>query len=187
MDIQHLVLAVVANEPKDSSLGRTLLQKKMYFLNEMLNKSIDFYPHYYGPYSRKVADTVDSLVSASILKERVESFPSVSTPWGDYTRYSYVLPEKVQKTINDILKNRLGENQYNIVQEKLKKINEYSDASDYKLMSIASKVLQILKIRGALNLKDFSKEAAKLKWNLKQSQVKRAAQFLTYLNLLAES
>ena len=70
MNIYDLILTVVANEPKDLVLGRTLLQKKLFFLNELISESIQFSPHYYGPYSRDVAETVDSLVSAGILRDR---------------------------------------------------------------------------------------------------------------------
>lgn len=83
MNISALVLAVVENEPGNHVVGRTLLQKKIFFLKEMISEQVKFFPHYYGPYSREVAGAVDSLVSAGILKEIAENYPSVETAWGN--------------------------------------------------------------------------------------------------------
>jgi uncharacterized protein YwgA len=83
MNVRDLVLAVVQGEPQQKMVGRTLLQKKVFFVNELLKGTIAFLPHYYGPYSREVASAVDSLVSAGLLTERPERFPEYDTPWGE--------------------------------------------------------------------------------------------------------
>ena len=70
MHIQDLILLIVANQDEGDLQGRTILQKKLYFLS-VLNKSdhctdLVFRPHYYGPYSSEVAENLDILVSSGI-------------------------------------------------------------------------------------------------------------------------
>lgn len=186
MNTYDLVLAVLANEPEGCMVGRTLLQKKLYFLKEITSARIQFYPHYYGPYSREVAETVDSLVSAGILRERAESFPSFETPWGESTRYSYDFSSNVRDVISDILEKRMGRTRYSRIRKILETINGRPEANDYKLPSIAAKVFQILNEKGEMRLSDFPKEARKLKWKLNTNDVKKAASFLKGIGLLTE-
>lgn len=69
MHIIDIILLVIKGE-KDSELrGRTLLQKKIYFLSVMMENDLGFTAHYYGPYSSYVAGHLDSLVNYEILKE----------------------------------------------------------------------------------------------------------------------
>ena len=150
----------------------------------MTSASVRFFPHYYGPYSREVAEAVDSLVSAGILKETAESFPSIQTPWGESTRYTYQLPENLFARIINLLEKRVGKQNYSRICESLKKINDRQEASNYKALSIAAKVLQILDEKGTMRVGDFPKEAKKLKWNLNPSDVSKAATFLKNIGLL---
>lgn len=188
MDSFDLVLAVVANEPRGGVLGRTLLQKKVFFLNEMIQGPVRFFPHYYGPYSRQVAETIDSLVTAGIIVERAESCLHFQTPWGESTRYSYALADdKKKEKILSILKARIGEEKYSMVSRELARINERPEARNYKQLSIAAKVSQILKEKRSVLLSDFPKEAGKLNWKLSQGDVKKAAEFLKVIGLLSEA
>ncbi len=186
MNIYYLVLSALANEPEGCVLRRTLLQKKLFFLNEMISGPIRFFPHYYGPYSREVSETADSLVSAGILTERAESFPSFQTPWGESTRYSYEFPEDTRDRITSIMEEQMGKEQYSQVCKSLKQINERPEANDYKSLSIAAKVLQILKEKGEMYVRDFPEEAKKLRWKLSTSDVNKAAEYLKGIGLLTE-
>jgi uncharacterized protein len=189
MNTNDLVLAVLANEPKTKGhiLGRTLLQKKLFFLKELTSAQIRFLPHYYGPYSREIAETVDSLVSAGFIIERAESYPSMRTPWGETTRYSYELSSKVQDNIDKLLVERLGGKGYSKIQNSLKKINSLPESGDYKLLSLAAKVLQILNEKRQMRVNDFPREARKLNWDLRAEDVRKASVFLKNLGLLKEA
>lgn len=187
MNTSDLVLSVLVNEPEGAVLGRTLLQKKLFFLNEMISGPVRFYPHYYGPYSREVSEAVDSLVSAGILRERVEVFPSFQTPWGESTRYSYDFPENVRDRVSSIVKNRIGKEIFSRLCEELKQINDRPEANDYKSLSIAAKVLQILKEKEEMHVSDFPTEAKRLRWRLTTKDVNKAAEFLKGIGLLTEA
>jgi hypothetical protein len=185
MDAYDLVLSVIANEPGNQVVGRTLLQKKIFFLKEMISARVRFFPHYYGPYSREVAGVIDSLVSAGLLKERAESYPlSDETPWGESTRYTYELVRDL-KNIHSLLKEQMGKAQYSRIQNAVKRINDRPESRNYKALSIAAKVLQILNEKGEMRIADLPKEARRLRWKLDTNDVKKAASFLKGINLLS--
>jgi uncharacterized protein YwgA len=179
-----LILMVVSEEPRSTLVGRTLLQKKIYFLNELLHGSVSFSPHNYGPFSAQVARAVDSLVAAGILDEEAEKVTPVETPWGESTRYQYVVRDK-QKISEIIRKNAPGE--YDTASSCLKKLNARPEARDYKTLSIAAKVHQILRLKKKLRINEFPKEADKLGWKLKKPDIDRAVKFLSSLGMLSLS
>ena len=57
MHIIDILILVVKSEGENGLRGRTLLQKKIYFLSELMDVDLGFSPHYYGPYSSYVAST----------------------------------------------------------------------------------------------------------------------------------
>lgn len=73
MHIHDLILLVVSKEEEQSLRGRTLLQKKLYFLSMLKRVDFGFRPHYYGPYSSWVAENLDTLVGIGFLKEMTET------------------------------------------------------------------------------------------------------------------
>ncbi len=183
MDIMDLVLLVILDsQNRNISIGRTLLQKKIFFMGELLRKPIHFFPHYYGPYSREVANSVDSLVSADIIKESIESIPTYQTRWGESTRYIYQVIDKNE--IESFLAEKLG-HELSKINKNLSRLNSVPGSDDYKSLSIAAKVLQILKEKKRVRVKDFSIEAKKLGWELTNSDIKKAINFLTELKLLS--
>jgi hypothetical protein len=177
------VLAVIALEPEKRVVGRTLLQKKLYLLNELMSSGIRFQPHYYGPYSRDVAEAVDSLVSAGLIIERTESMPFETTPWGDSTRYSYSLGGDLGEKIEQFLEADYPA-EYPRLKKRLAKINSCPESFDYRALSIAAKVHQILKLKGTLKIAQFPREAKRLGWRLRPKDVGKAAKFLEGLNLI---
>ena len=65
-------LAVKRSEDDTASKavqGRTLLQKRIYFLSVLANEDFGFRPHYYGPYSSHVSTSLSALVEADLVEE----------------------------------------------------------------------------------------------------------------------
>ena len=91
LDLRYLVLAIVGYSEDQTLPGRTLLQKRAYFINKLLKTDMPFAPYYYGPYSEKLADATDSLVAEGFLKETLESFPSNSGGIFERHKYTYKL------------------------------------------------------------------------------------------------
>ena len=75
MGVMDAILATINSAGERRISGRTLLQKKLYFLSVLNQEAFGYRPHYYGPYSQLVADNVGALCQAGFLKEEVETFP----------------------------------------------------------------------------------------------------------------
>lgn len=94
-----VVLAYGAFEGK--IIGKTNLQKKVYFLGAGLNKvkELGYRAHYYGPYSAAVAEANSELKSLGYLSE-------CSTSWGgdnrgfEIARYDFSLTEEGFKLLD---------------------------------------------------------------------------------------
>ena len=96
MQITDVLLLVVEREGKDGLHGRTLLQKKLYFLSVLRKANFGFSAHYYGPYSGFVAEHLNGLVEDGIFKEVTEFFTTDSTErnaLGEKRRHTYFLTD----------------------------------------------------------------------------------------------
>ena len=115
MHIQDKILLVVGSEEGSgkSFRGRTILQKKLYFLS-VLNRQHDlgFRPHYYGPYSRLVAENLDILVYARFLKEVTETFPTDRNIFGEIRRHTYSLDRSDVKDVMDEIEKEIEDDEY---------------------------------------------------------------------------
>lgn len=95
--------------------GRTRIQKDICILKyrENIPFNFSFEPHYYGPFSSELTDTVDTLVAAGILHESIEVLPNGIARY-DYgltaegLRMFHVIQQKMLQH-NSVLYNRLNE------------------------------------------------------------------------------
>jgi uncharacterized protein YwgA len=181
MDPRHAVLIAVEEEGPSGLVGRTLLQKKLYFASLLVKEDLDYRPHYYGPYSRSIADATDSLVSNRFLDEQVEVFPQANL-FGERRRHSYRITSDGRELLESI----------DVVpdagrwHEALRKINDHQFGTDFNLLSIAAKVLTVLTEVKKATGKDISQRAAAYGWNLEPDAIGRVAEFLKYLGLVRE-
>ena len=84
MSIKDALLAAIDSEESGGIKGRTLLQKRMYFLAVLADEDFLFYPYYYGPYSSDVADQLGALREAALVSEQSEPYPDVLGPFGEF-------------------------------------------------------------------------------------------------------
>lgn len=178
MNISDIVLVIIEHN-KEKFIGKTLLQKTVFFLNELLGLGIPFKPHYYGPYSSEVAIAIENLVALDFLKETEESF-SVWNVWGEVKRYIYELTDEGREILKDIKK----QSEYNEILKKLNTIGTFSESKDYNKLSKAAKIYHIVKAKGEITKSDIKKEASKLGWSLKGEEINETASFLKNLNLV---
>ena len=172
MDVKDVVLTVVSNEG-GSFTGNTLLQKKIFFLNEGLSIGISFKPHYYGPYSEEVASEINTLVGLNFLSKSVETFPSENI-WGEIRRYTYELTEEG----NELLEEIKNERDYNSIIDFLNKMGRFSETEDYNKLSKAAKVFHIVKRQEKVTKGKIKEEANKLGWRLNSEEVEKVTSFL---------
>ena len=177
MNENDVVLGLVAREGQEGLKGRTLLQKKIYFYSVLSDQDFGFVPHYYGPYSALISNTVDHLVSNGFLKEVVETFSSESSVFGEKRRHTYFLSEDgehvlQQRGINETIRNVLT------------RIEGHPIAYDLDLMSIAAKVHFLLSHRRGGTVKEIEGLAREFNWELSSEQVSSVVDYLVHLGLV---
>src|SRR4030042_7020456 len=155
------VLLAVSEEKEERLEGRTLLQKKLYFLTTLMKEDYQFRPHYYGPYSEIVTDAVDSLVSAGCLKEQTKVFP-VANVFGEGKRYLYTITEDGQEFL-DFVKGKKIDG-FDKWQSALRRINSQDISTDFNLLSIAAKMHYILSEDKKLSANNICNKAKGLGW-----------------------
>jgi len=155
--------------------GKTLLQKRVYFLSVMVGENLGYGAHYYGPYSEEVATGNAELRSLGFLKEEVASY-GVDGRGFERARYDYGLTsfgervaEQVAVVYADLWKKIEG------AASKLSSSGEL----DYMSLSIAAKAYYILeKEGGSSTLEEIKELLPKFNWSVSDAQLKGAAEFL---------
>ena len=181
MHIQDLILLVIGSDVEKSLRGRTTLQKKLYFLSELEEVDLGFRPHYYGPYSRLVAENLDILVSARFLNEVTETFETDRNIFGEIRRHTYSLTSDGDIVMKEIKK----EAGYADWQKALDKLNEQKFAHDFNMLSIAAKVRYIIKQQSSTTTEQTRQIAQEYGWDLQKSQIENVRSFLEALSLIS--
>ena len=181
MHIQDLILLIIGNEEGKRLQGRTILQKKLYFLSELKGVDYGFRPHYYGPYSSLVAENLDILVNARFLSEEKETFESDQNIFGEIRRHTYSLTPDGDIVMMEIRK----EAGYTDWQRELHTLNKGKLAHDFNMLSIAAKVCYIVKQQRRTTTEQIRQIAQEYGWNLNNSQIKKVCSFLEDLSLIS--
>ena len=181
MHIQDLILLVIGSEEENGLRGRTLLQKKLYFLSELKGVDHGFRPHYYGPYSSLVAENLDILVNARFLNEVTETFETDQNIFGEIRRHTYYLTPDGDIIMDEVKK----EAEYTNWKQVLDKLNRQELAKDFNMLSIAAKVYYIVDRQGRTTTEQIRQIAQEYKWNLNKSQIESVRSFLEDLSLIA--
>ena len=183
MRITDVLLLVVEREGKDGLHGRTLLQKKLYFLSVLQKANFGFSAHYYGPYSGFVAEHLNGLVEDGIFKENTEFFTTDSTErndLGEKRRHTYSLTDEGKK----IWKIIQEKNDFPEWDKALKKINGQEIAGDFNLLSIAAKVHYIVDWEGEKSMKEVCQTAKEYGWDFTEKDIEKVLSFLRKLKLV---
>ena len=185
MHITDVLLLVVKSEGEEGLRGRTLLQKKVYFLSALFKEPYGFTAHYYGPYSSYVAGNLDSLVAHGFLNENIESFATASTDRsvsGEMRRHTYFLTDDAEELWRDI-KN---DTELRAWKRELERINAHEIAHDFNRLSIAAKVHYIVSWRGngTPTLQQIQEIAKEYEWDVSEDDIESVLSFLTALGLV---
>jgi len=183
MNPVYAVLLAVSEEKRGRLEGRTLLQKKLYFLSVLMRKDFQFRPHYYGPYSENVADAVNTLVSAGFLKEHAAA-SSIPNVFGERRRYSYTMTPDGKQLLEFISSNKVDG--FDKWQEALRRLNSREISSDFNLLSIAAKMHYILSEDKKLKANNICNKAKELGWQITVEQIEKVAKDLISLDLIVE-
>ncbi len=178
-----VLLLVVKSEPENRLRGRTLLQKKVYFLSVLMGVNFDFTAHRYGPYSSLLAGNLDSLVAHGFLNEDIESFATASTDrsvFGEMRRHTYFLTDEAKELWRDIE----NEPEFRTWKRELERINAHEIAHDFNRLSIAAKVHYIVSRGGNGTYQQIRQVAKEYEWDVSEDDIESVLSFLTELGLV---
>ena len=185
MHITDVLLLVVKGEGKEGLCGRTLLQKKVYFLSALLNEPYGFTAHYYGPYSSYIAGNLESLVNCGFLHEKTESFATVSADrslFGEVRRHTYTLTNDGHEVWDNIEKEK--EPDFEKWKNALDLINQQPISNDFNKLSIAAKVHYIVNWRKKATIEEVRQVAKEYGWNVEDEDIENVHSFLKELKLV---
>ena len=164
--------------------GKTLLQKRVYFLSVMLEIDMGYEAHYYGPYSAQVASLNAELKSLGYISES-------SSAWGhdqrgfEMARYDFKLTE-----IGARIAGRKAEKQSELwsrVQGAASVVKGAGEL-DYMELSIAAKAYYVLnKLNGKATIEDIAGMLPKFGWSVTSEQLDKATNFLAKAKLVTKS
>lgn len=178
MTISDAILTTIAASPGRTVAGRTVLQKKLYFLSVLLGEDFGYFPHYYGPYSPLVTDSLGALVEAGLVREESQILAGLENEFGEARRYCYSLGDSASDVLKDI------EPQAMKYRAALDRVNAHTITSDPKLLAAAAKVHFILAERGPATADQIRERARQLGWNLTDGQIRQVVEYLQCLGLV---
>jgi uncharacterized protein YwgA len=174
-----LVLAYKAFE--GDMRGKTLLQKRVYFLSVMLGIDMGYEAHYYGPYSEKVATLNSELKSLGYISES-------SSAWGydqrgfEMARHDFKLTELGMRLAD---RKAAVQSQLWVRIQKAAQVVRKAGDLDYMELSIAAKAYYVLnKLNGKATLEDIAGMLPKFGWSVKKEQLEKATDFLAKTDLI---
>jgi len=182
MNIRDIILVAIA-EDGGKIRGRTLLQKRLYFIDVLLDVNLGYRPYFYGPYSPAVDDALGDLKGIRFVEERQSNFGASDESGFEVRRYDYELTEDGKTIIGILRKNP----DYLKISGVLKQLKEAQEP-DYFTLSIAAKAHFILSNKAVpMTREEIIDIAQKLNWKITERQFNNAADFLHRLGLVKEA
>jgi hypothetical protein len=166
-----------------SIIGRTVLQKILYFASVKEHLPLNFRPHYYGPYSAEVTGALDDATAAGLIREQVDSYATTGLMGpSSRRRYTYSIEPGGEEIVLSLIRD------HKVVRDNLialvARCQENSNL-DPKTLSWAAKVHFITTNEGRPMTHDEIRATARdFHWQISPLQVESAEQILRDLALL---
>jgi uncharacterized protein YwgA len=164
--------------------GKTLLQKRVYFLSVVLDVGLGYDAHYYGPYSEDISSANSELKSLGYISES-------SSSWGfdqrgfEMARYDFKLTEAGER-----IAERKAEQHPSLWQRLNDAATVLKKAGnlDYMELSIAAKAYFVLiRLNGKATLEDIAGMLPKFGWSVTKEQLENATEFLAKASLVTQA
>lgn len=182
MDVPDAIV-VTLGAVADKIIGRTAIQKLIYF--EMVLGLVDanYRPHYYGPYSSEVAGTIQELAALGFVEEKIETRETTGyTVSDEWKRYCYKLTDDGFDFL-EAVKKEDSEN-YDRISKIVEKCGGRSKLNP-QILSWAAKVHYIASHEEkAMEFKEIIFNAKEFKWDLNEANIKVAVDLLNDLKLI---
>jgi len=160
--------------------GKTVLQKRIYFLNVMVNGRISFKAHYYGPYSQEVTNANSELIDLGYVQRSISSIGAISSQGFEIARHDFQLTND-GKSITARKKADYSA-EWDKINTAAKKILNAGDV-DYMILSAAAKAHFINGGGKKLNKKQIQKLAKNFGWTVSEKDLEKAEDFLKKIDL----
>lgn len=161
--------------------GRTALQKIVYFLSVIMKEDLGYSPHFYGPYSSKIAEANSELKEFNYISEASTGYGFNSQGF-EVTKYDYSLTEDGLKLLGRKKK------EFSTEWERISAIAERIKAAGtmhYMELAMAAKAFIILdREGGTANRETIKAKAKQLGWSIDDSSLDNALSFLEKINLV---
>ena len=178
----HNALMLTIFAVGDRSVGRTALQKLVYFETVNMPSNIRYRPHFYGPFSRDVAVALEGLVAIDCLDEKVSITHT-------HESYSYKMKPEWKKLLK---KDRRTEHQhYGAIKNIVEKCDNFCGLQA-NILSYAAKAFYILTSANQNGIKQITIDDVKqigknFGWQLSSTDTERGLNLLLQLNLAKRS
>ncbi|MBI4334205.1 MAG: hypothetical protein HY673_23320 [Chloroflexi bacterium] len=165
-----------------SITGKTLLQKRLYFVSKLIARDMGYRAHYYGPYSDTVAAALVQLKNLGFIEEEVVGLGSTNLTGFEVRRFDYRLSDAGRKAVAWLKANYSDEAAS--ITGASRRLLDAGDL-DYVMMSVAAKAHWIFE-RGAdpATPAQIAEEASTFSWTISETEVCDAVGFLKHLNLV---
>ncbi len=179
----HQIVLLIVDGNGGKLRGKTLLQKRGYFISKSLKLDLGYKAHYYGPYSPVVEDGIAQAKALGFLEERTLGFGVADSVGFEVRRYDYSLTEDGKEIIKG-LEARFSKDVKKI-RDALQSLKAAGDSGDYVSLSIAAKSLHILSEKGGImGLSEIKKAASGLGWSISEDEIDKASDFLVQLGVV---
>lgn len=177
------IILLIIDKAGGKISGKTLLQKRAYFLSKVLNWDLGYHAHYYGPYSPEIESGIGKLKSLGFINEKTLGFGMTNQSGFEVRRYDYEITEDGKIIVQKLCEKEPADCEK--VQNTLMRLSEAGDTDDYMALSIAAKTYHVLeeqkKPMGNEEIRTF---AETLGWKISPESINNAVNFLDKVHLV---
>jgi uncharacterized protein len=182
MDVPDAII-VTLGAVADKIVGRTAIQKLIYFEAVLNLVDANYRPHYYGPYSSEITGTIQELAVLGFVEEKIETREttgySVSDEW---KRYCYRLTNDGSDFLA-VVKKEDSEN-YDKISEIVRTCGKRTKFNP-QILSWAAKVHYIASHEDkAMEFTEIISNAKEFRWILTEENIEIAVDLLNDLRLI---
>ncbi len=181
------VLLLMMQKVGDELQTRTRVVKYAYFLGEITKRrDFGFRPHFYGPYSEDVVDSLGELVSTGLVEETRLTMGADSHGF-ERCRYKYHLTEAGNR-VATILRVAANAREVQKLDDASARLHQAASRMNYMSVSCAAKAHYLLKrTHRVMTAADIRKEAQLFGWHLDTADIASCANLLTELQLAKQA
>jgi uncharacterized protein YwgA len=182
MQSRDLVLTVIVAGHNRRDLGRTALQKAVFFAGILLGRDTGHTAYYYGPYSAAVEADTETLVTSGLAEEDMRTL-GVNKRGFPVTQYQYRATDDGVARV-DKLRDKYPDD-VEVIQGLVDQMLEVFGSLDQNTLAAAAKTLYIAREQGKeITAEDIASLANDYGWTLKVDKIEDVVHMLQRLEFV---